>query len=230
MNFRFLNSVLLFLFTATSIALHGSSFAEDELRQLYEFSCHQRSDINEHVGLLRKLAKECSSVTEIGLRGTVSIWGILQGLADNPSPVRSYLGIGLVAPTGRILDLAKLLAKGNGISFRFCQAYDGYINIEPTEMLFIDSFHTYCHLTYELETFSPYVSKYIAMHDTSAPWGNADEPVHFDNPMQYPPEYDRNKRGLWPAIQDFLQRHPEWILLERRLNNHGFTVLKRNSS
>jgi len=96
-------------------------------------------------------------------------------------------------------------------------------------LLFIDSLHTYCHLTYELEKFSPKVSKYIAMHDTS--WDpTIDDPAYYGDYSEYPPEYDRTKRGLWPAVVDFLKRHPEWTLHERRLNNYGFTILKRVQS
>jgi len=66
------------------------------------------------------------------------------------------------------------------------------------------------------------------MHDTSEPWGNSDEPnTSPTNDLDYPASIDRNKRGLWQAVVDFLARHPEWELHERHLNNHGFTILKR---
>ena len=82
-------------------------------------------------------------------------------------------------------------------------------------------------MTYELETFSPKIRKYIAMHDTSAPWGDSDDDQYEDDYSEYPDHYDRNKRGLWPAIEDFLSTHPEWTLMERRFDYHGFTILKR---
>jgi cephalosporin hydroxylase len=103
------------------------------------------------------------------------------------------------------------------------------IEIPSTDLLFIDSLHTYCHLTYELEKFSPHVRKYIAMHDTSEPWGTVDDTEYGGDYSEYPAAFDREKRGLWAAVEDFLSRHPEWRLLERRLNNHGFTVLERVS-
>jgi hypothetical protein len=217
------------LFSFALITQYVSSTEKNMLKRQYIYAFNHPTDINEHLGLLCKLAKECSSVTELGLRGTESIWGLLQGLAESPSSFRSYLGIAFMFPSGRMIRLAERLANENNISFRLSQVHDEYSNIEPTDMLFIDSFHTYCHLTFELESFCPYVNKYIAMHYTSFPWGAADEAIYFENPIQYPTEYDRNKRGLWPAVQDFLQRHPEWLLLERRVNNHGLTVLKRKS-
>jgi cephalosporin hydroxylase len=212
---------------ALALSFTISSFGL-ELKEQYDRACSTPSDINEHVPVLRSLARECTSVVEIGLRTMVSSWGILQGLSENSSIPRSYLGIDIDAPPPEILGLARRLAESNEIAFRFWQANDLTIDIQPTEMLFIDSLHTYCHLTYELETFSPKVSKYIAMHDTS--WGNdEDESAYHGDYTEYPFEYDRTKKGLWPAVKDFLERHPEWVLHERLLNNYGLTVLKRRT-
>jgi len=206
----------------------STNWFKNELDQQYEHACYQPSDINEHVKTLRMLAMKCSSVVEIGVRTMVSTWGILKGLSENPSGCSSYLGIDIDLPPSDTLNLAKKIAEENGISFSFLQANDMTVDLEPTDMLFIDSLHTYCHLTYELEKFSPKVSQYIAMHDTS--WGNIDDPTYLGDYSEYPAEYDRTKRGLWQAIEDFLKRHPEWTLIERRFNNYGFTILKRISS
>ena len=198
-----------------------------KLNQRYEYFCNIPSDINEHLPILKKLATECSTVTEIGLRDMVSTAALLQGLSENVSPARSYLGIDIVSPPITTLYLNKALAKSNHIQFVFWQENDMNVDIPITELLFIDSLHTYCHLSYELEKFSPYVTKYIAMHDTSDPWGGLDDSEYRGDYSEYPQSFDRQKRGLWIAVEDFLVRHPEWMLCERRLNNHGFTVLKR---
>jgi len=220
--------ILAFLFSAFSSALHGVDFVEQlELKHQYERASNEPSDINEHLFALRFLAMQCSSVMEIGVRTMVSSWGVLQGLSESPSASRSYLGIDIDSPPPATLNLAKRLAAGNGISFDFWQANDMHVDIGPTDMLFIDTLHTYCHLTYELEKFSPKVNQYIAIHDTSPTWGDIDCTSYLGDYSEYPPEYDRTKRGLWPAVVDFLQRHPEWTLYDRRLNNNGLTVLKR---
>lgn len=198
------------------------------LQQMYDSQCNNWSDIYEHIPVLCQLASECESVTEIGVRSVVSTWGILQGLSTSPYYPRHYLGIDIASPPSESLNLAKRLAEQHGINFNFLVENDMRITLEPTDMLFIDSLHTYCHLTYELETFSSAVGKYICMHDTSDPWGNRDDDHYFGNYSEYPASYDREKKGLWPAVEDFLANHPEWSLLERRLNNHGFTILIRN--
>jgi hypothetical protein len=200
---------------------------ENEIRGRYEYLCDTPSDINEHLPVLRELAKQCGSVVEIGVRSVVSTVAIIQGLSENQSESRTYLGIDLAMPPEDKLKACKKFAARNNIRFDFWKENDMNIEIPEVELLFIDSLHTYCHLTYELEKFSPNVRKYIALHDTSAPWGDTDESCYDGDYSEYPGWFDRSKRGLWPAVEDFLERHPEWRLHERRLNNHGFTILER---
>jgi hypothetical protein len=211
-------------------SLGAENSPKEHLYKVYMNHCTTPSDINEHIPTLRRLASECSSVVELGIRHVVSTWGILQGLSESSLPNRSYLGVDLMHPPMEKFKLAKELTQASGVQFDFLQANDMTIEIELVDMLFIDTLHTYCQLTAELEKFSPKVRKYIAMHDTSEPWGNRDGDDYFGDYSEYPAEYDRTKRGLWPAIQDFLQRHPEWSLQERHFNNHGFTVLRRVGS
>ncbi len=200
----------------------------DELFDQYQIHASRPSDINEHLPILRELASQCKSVTEIGIRDIVSTWGLLQGLSESALSPRSYVGIDLNYPPFHKLSLAKDLAKNHSVSFEFIKGDDFTLDIDTTDMLFIDSLHTYCHLTYELEKFSSKVRKYIVLHDTSEPWGERDE----DSPYYpYPSHIDRIfKRGSWEAVVDFLDTHPDWQLKARYLNNHGLTVLKRKET
>lgn len=204
-----------------------STRAKQVLLELYEYQAANPSDINEHLAKLRKLAGDSSSVVEIGTRNMISTWGIIQGLSENSFSTKSYLGIDLQEPPLEILFLIKGLANENAITFGFQQANDMHIDIPNTDMLFIDSLHTYAHLTYELNRFASKVNKYIAMHDTSSPWGEEDDIEYDGDYSEYPEGIDRTKRGLWSAVEDFLVGHSDWILLERYFNNHGFTVLQR---
>ena len=221
-----------FLFVLLSISSICESRSKDLgaqhlLREQYRTQCRGPSDIHEHLPHLKRLAKECSSVVEVGMRTMNSSWALLQGLAESSLDGCSYIGIDLNAPPKEIFNRAQNLAIRNGISFVFFQANDMDIDIEPTDLLFIDTLHTYCHLTYELEKFAPKVGKYIAMHDTDEPFGFVDDFWYEGNYSEYPETIDRSKKGLWLAVQDFLARHPEWSLSEHYYNNHGFTVLKR---
>lgn len=218
-----MKKVLLFL--CVSLSLFGAEI--QSLDEYYHFFCKRPSDINEHLPVLKKLSAECGSVIEIGVRSMVSTWALLKGLSESPYESSYYLGIDLLKPPVLTLEKAQELAEENGVYFQFWQANDMEIEIEEADLLFIDSLHTYCHLTFELEAFSSFIHKYIVLHDTSDPWGERDDASYKGNYSEYPPSIDRTKRGLWPAVADFLNRHPEWKLHRRFLNNHGLTILKR---
>lgn len=196
------------------------------LKKYYDASCQTPSDIFEHLPHLRNLASECSSAVEIGVRDIVSTWSILQGLSENKSGSASYIGIDLISPSKDKLNHAERLAKYCGIEFYFMEQNSLFAEIPYTDLLFIDSLHTYAHLTTELERYADKIGKYIALHDTSAPWGEKDEAYHGDY-SEYPSTIDLTKQGLWTAVLDFLDKHPEWDLDACYLNNHGFTILKR---
>lgn len=204
---------------------------EADLSKIYEYYSklpQKDSDIGEHLFSLKQLALECQRVIEIGLGSNInSTWGILLGLSGNKALHRSYWGIDIRQPDVTTFNIAREEAEKQGISFRFSKADDLTIEIEPADFLFIDSLHTYCHLTYELETFSPKIRKYIAMHDTSGPWGDADDDLYLGDYSEYPASYSRQKKGLWNAVVDFLAHHPEWELRHRFLNCNGLTILER---
>lgn len=221
---------LVLAWSCYAIPCNANAALLEALRTEYEYHVNVSSDIHEHLPTLRTLARECCSVVELGLRTMESTWGILQGLAETHSSHRSYLGIDLSIPPEEILNKAKTLAQQNGISFCFLQANDLTVDLPPTDMLFIDTLHTYCQLTSELEKFSSQVAKFIAMHDTSGPWGEVDDAEYCGNYSEYPAWIDRTQRGLWAAVRDFLQRHPEWELKARYLNCNGLTVLQRVGS
>ena len=203
-------------------------FRSTGLAWIYEQYLSLPSDIQSHLPFLKRIAQDCSSVVEIGMRNMVSTHALLMGLSKSNSKKRSYLGIDLISPPLSILASARYLSKHSQIQFRFKKANDLEIDLKPVEFLFIDSLHTYCHLTYELEKFSPKISHYIALHDTSDPWGTKDDDSYSGDYSEYPSWIDRNKKGLWPAVQDFLVRHPEWFLQERNKLGHGLTILKKH--
>jgi hypothetical protein len=211
--------------------LEGAELSEKigraSLLRIYEFSCTEPTDINEHVPKLRALAKQCSSAAELGVSGFASTWGILQGLAESPLENKSYLGVDLNRPRQNWVELAECISQSIGVQYNFLEKNELELEIDPVDLLFIDSIHTYAHLTYELETFSPKVRKYIAMHDTSEPFTFSDCSSYRGDRSEYPLFINREKRGTWVAVWDFLSKHPEWRLIERHFNSHGFSILKR---
>jgi len=202
----------------------------ETLNDMFLFACDQNRGARSHYTALRNLARICSSVTELGVFCLGSGFAILQGLSENASSVRSYLGIDTGAPPEEKIQLAKKWASQKNIGFRLLQASDFDIEIDPVDLLHIDTYHTYRHLTYELEKFSSVVRSYILMHDTSPPWGCYDENQQAPNQeieSRYPPHINRTKRGLWAAVDDFLGQHSEWQLVERQTDGPGYTIIKR---
>jgi hypothetical protein len=43
------------------------------------------------------------------------------------------------------------------------------------------------------------------------------------------PEEEINK-GIWPAIDEFLQKYPEWTIEKRFTNNNGLTILSKKNN
>lgn len=208
----------------------STTSAEDALVQIYNYYVNGPSDIHEHLDTLRRYASECSTVGEFGVRGGNSTYALLLGLLKNNREKKSYVGVdvdscSLAVPPAR--NLSEIL----GIKYEFIQQDSAKVNIENVDMLFIDTWHVYGHLKRELENNHAKVGKYILMHDTTVDeWDGESVRCSLDIKQQalvsgYPEE--EISKGLWPAISEFLESHPEWRLKERYTNNNGLTILER---
>ena len=92
------------------------------------------------------------------------------------------------------------------------------LKIENTELLFIDTLHKYEQLKIELLLHANKVSKYIIFHDTET-FG-----VHGQKPDV---DFGYEGRGIWYAIQEFLDVHNEWKLIHKVSYNNGLTIIGR---
>ena len=161
------------------------------------------SDINEHLPTLRALAEECQHVTEFGVRWGASTCAFMMSGAklisydidQHPAALRLFE---VAAEEGRQAEFLK----GNTLTLE---------KISPTELLFIDTLHTYKQLSYELFQFHKYVKKYIALHDT----------VIFGE------KGEDGGLGLIAAVSEFLTFFPTWKIKSHYENNNGLTVLER---
>jgi hypothetical protein len=119
----------------------------------------------------------------------------------------------------------------SGINVTFHEGSDLTCPMEPTELLFIDTWHVYGQLKRELKRWHPNVSKYIILHDTTVD-GEIGESVRMGYDIekeivQSGFTEEEIRKGLWPAVEEFLVDHPEWRLKEKFTNNNGLTVLER---
>jgi hypothetical protein len=162
--------------------------------------CAEPSDINEHLPILEEYSRKCITVTEMGVRTGVSTVALAMG---HPKYMISYD----VNPVSA--DLVKMLQRE--IRFVFEQQSSLEADIEPTDMLFIDTFHTYDQLYAELIRHQTKVKKYLVFHDTHT-FGMSGE--------------DRAPRGLIHAIVDALPA-VLWKKIYESKQNNGLTIMER---
>lgn len=170
----------------------------------YEKRCPPPGDICEHMPTLKLLADQCDRVIEMGTRSIVSAYGFLSGLP------KTLICIDYKHPSyyGGDLNLLEKIAEENGVEFEFIEADSRKVDIGQTDLLFLDTDHTYEQLSCELDMHGNKSEKYIVCHDTGS------HSIYF---------YELNK-----AIDDFLEKNPHWSRYAVYDNCEGLTVLKRN--
>ena len=190
------------------------------LNERYNQLANTPSDINEHLPTLKQYAEQCSHVTEMGVRWIVSTYAFL---AAQP---KKLVSIDMQHPStwGADLNEVEYHAQSVNCNYKFWLTNNLDIKIEKTDLLFIDTWHSYKQLKAELELHSPQVKKYIILHDTVL-YGNQDELNSYDA-FGWVNEHD--KKGLLPALEEFLESNPKWKIHEVFTNNNGLTILKKS--
>jgi len=164
------------------------------IEELYQKNCSTPSDINQHLPTLRSYADTCESVTEIGVRGCVSLSAFLASTAKKVVAID-------------ILNVAVPECE----KLQFICASSLAIEIEPTDMLFIDSYHVYEQLKAELNLHGNKAKKYIGFHDTEMFGLNGED----------------GGKGLNQAIEEFMSENPSWVFEFVSEKNNGLTILER---
>jgi len=176
-------------------------------------SAREGVDIRDHLPTLYKYASQCKTVTEFGVGNGISSWAFLMGL---PARYTSYDINDFLEK-----DLFKRFSDILGVNYSFSKADVLNIEIEPTDLLFIDTLHTYDQLFSELYLHAKNVSKYIIFHDTVT-FGYVNEPkTSIKN--------GSGKTGLLAAINDVLLPSGEWEIKERFDNCNGLLVVERKN-
>ena len=195
----------------------------------YTEKCRIRSDINEHLPTLYEYTKKCDSVVECGVRNIVSSYAFASGLLGNPN--NKYY---MVDPyKSDQIDGFLKMCKDEAVNAQFIHASDIECPLVETDLLFIDTWHIYGQLKRELARWHSYAKKYIILHDTTVD-GEEGESIRLGSNIVEQVEKsgfteEEIRKGLWPAVEEFLAEHPTWILKERYTNNNGLTVLMRLS-
>lgn len=185
-------------------------------------------DIREHLPTLREYASRCDVVTELGVRWVVSTWAFL---AARPKVLRSF-DIVPVGNYGRSEESIKAAAEEVNVLFTF---YNENVltteNITDTDMLFIDTLHSYKQLKLELHLHGNKAKKYIAFHDIVT-FGESDEmplPVDPNWPGSLKELYRNLPEGFGinKAIVEFMVDNKHWRADRLFSNNNGLLILTR---
>lgn len=171
--------------------------------QLYQQAANTPSDIWEHVPLLGEIAEQYRHITEFGTRFGVSTVALL---AAEPDVFITYDRVHQDSVM-KLETVAKYLTNTRFV-YRIADVRE--IEIEPTDFLFIDSWHVESQMDIELRLHADKVRSMIGFHDTETFGLVGESPGH---------------RGIWHAIARFLKEHPEWEIREHRANNNGLTLI-----
>jgi hypothetical protein len=168
----------------------------------YKKRCNRNSDIVLHLPKLKEYAEKVKHITEFGVRRGNSTIALLAG---NPKRMISYD----IKP--KIKE--EVFNSLNKTNFKLIRKNVLDIEIEETDLLFIDTYHTYKQLKNELDLHSSKVRKYIILHDTET-FGKTGED---------------GGEGLNKALDEFLIENKEWEIIYHNKNNNGLTVLKNEA-
>ena len=194
----------------------------------YTELCKTPSDIHEHLPTLYKFATDCQTVTECGVRSVVSSYAFANALVNRTSTKLTQVDLNWHSNIG----VFQKECQNEGLLTVFHAMSDLECPIEPTDLLFIDTWHIYGHLKRELARWHSHVSKYIILHDTEIDgirgetlrvgWDYVKQSRDSGIPVE------EICKGLQPAIDEFLAQHPEWKLHSKYTNNNGLTILSRS--
>ncbi len=186
-----------------------------------------KGDLSEHLYTIKKYAEKCEHVTELGVRWVVSTWALL---AAGPKKLNSFDVIHYMrhgVPANKINDAAS----SQGTEFNF---YEENVlttdKLEPTDLLLLDTLHSYKQVKLELELHARKVRKFIIITN-AVTYGNTNEgpvPVdkltgealHLYGKLQ-------DKQGVMTAVKEFVEENPEWRVKEFYKNCNGLCVLER---
>jgi predicted O-methyltransferase YrrM len=165
------------------------------------------SDINEHLPMLYFLAQQCDHVTEFGVRTGASTLAFLHGLQGRRAKLRSY-------DINDQFGVFKTMLEHTAVNWRFAVCSTLAISqIEPTDLLFVDTLHRYDQVRQELAIHGDAARRWIVFHDTETFGAVGDD----------------GGEGINRAIDEWLASRPEWRIVYRTHRNNGLTVIEREA-
>lgn len=174
------------------------------LQEKYLDSLKKYSDTQEHLYVLREYASKVNYITEFGVRTGVSTCALL---SSHPKKMISYD----ILKQPEVDELISLSKKEN-VDFNYILNDVLLVDIDPTDLLFIDTIHNYEQTKEELRLHANKVSKYIIFHDT----------------VRYGIKgHEEGKVGIMLAIEEFIKSNNDWKIVDFRDNYNGLLILEK---
>lgn len=166
-------------------------------KTLPNINWHMTGDFSSRMDAMQNLFKDVKTITELGtFQGcSTSAWLKLRPKKLITIDIKPHLD----------KDIFEIAAKEIGVHFEYIIADDMTINIEPCDLLFIDTSHTEEHTYQELKRHGNKALKYIAFHDVV-------EPKH------------QTMLGIKRYLQENINK---WEIFYKDLVGDGFLVLKK---
>lgn len=156
-------------------------------------------DILEHLCTLRLLARHCWHITEFGVRTGNSTIAFLAGMPRNAKLVSYDINQPQFTPPEDAVG-----------RWTFTQADTGNLpTLQDTDMLFIDTLHTYDHVKRELRHANK-VRQWLVFHDT----------------VLFGTNGENNQPGINAAIREFQAANPDWLTYADCKHNNGLLILE----
>ena len=153
---------------------------------------------SDHHRIILNKMKSCDSYTEFGICQGHSLAAVM---LTNPKKIRAYdINLDWYIPAKHLFDG---YADNHQIDFDIFETDTSTCPvIDKTDMLHIDSKHTFLHCNAELNLHANQVQKFIVFHDT-------------------------NESGIWRAVTEYVNCNKEWSIIERETAGVGCTVIER---
>tara|TARA_Y100001972_G_scaffold124733_2_gene174543 strand:+ start:1262 stop:1816 length:555 start_codon:yes stop_codon:yes gene_type:complete len=176
---------------------------------LEELDCMENIDIKGHLSVMRDYAANCEHVTEFGVRDVVSTWSWLS------AGVNKIVAYDIYTPTHPRWQQFLNMCESNDVDFNFILGNTLEIPIiEKTDLLFVDTIHTFGQVHGELTRHAMNVEKYLVFHDTHAPVHRAGSGIEVSS-----------------AIKSYMNENPGiWKLSYESKESNGLAVYERVSS
>jgi hypothetical protein len=189
-------------------AVDDGASALDSIEAVFDHCQSRPRDLDQHMKTLRDLAMKVDRITEFTARRESTV-AFAAGLSQKGAALTSYQSENDTV----LAKLNGLLPSDKSVTVHRCDNSDSIATIEETDLLFLDTEHTYDKLSEELRKFGPSTKRFIVCHDT-AEFGESGTD-------------GRPAFGLMTAIRDYCKDHREWSVIRHDMHQYGLTVLGR---